>query len=211
MMQTDDLLTRLAAEAPQPPLRPDRMVATVIAAAALSSALFLAVAGVRDDLVAALAEPQVLAKTLLPAVLCLFALPVAMRSARPGAQGSSRLPLLVLSAAVALFWLASFAARSPETRFADATGPAVAECLGFILLLSVIPAGLAIIALRRGAPTRPRLAGAIAGLGAAAGAACGYSLYCVQDNPLFFLTWYGVAILIVMAASAAIGGRLLRW
>jgi hypothetical protein len=42
-------------------------------------------------------------------------------------------------------------------------------------------------------------------------AACGYSLYCVQDNPLFFLTWYGVAILIAMAAGAAIGGRLLRW
>ncbi len=211
MMRTDDLLTQLAAEAPQPPLRLDRMVATVIGAAALCCALFLAVAGVRDDLVAALAEPQVLAKTLLPAVLCLIALPMAMRTSRPGAPGSSRLPLLVLSAAVALFWLASFAAHAPETRFTDVTGLAVAECLGFIVLLSAVPAALAIAALRRGAPTRPRLTGAIASLGAAAGAASGYSLYCVQDNPLFFLTWYGVAILIVTAAGAAIGGRLLRW
>jgi hypothetical protein len=51
----------------------------------------------------------------------------------------------------------------------------------------------------------------LAGLAVAAGAATGYSLFCVQDNPLFFVTWYGAAIVIVAGLCALAGGRVLRW
>jgi hypothetical protein len=83
--------------------------------------------------------------------------------------------------------------------------------MGLILLLSALPATLALRWLSRGATTSPRISGALAGLAVAAGAATGYSLFCVQDNPLFFVTWYGAAIVIVAGLCALAGGRVLRW
>jgi hypothetical protein len=44
------------------------------------------------------------------------------------------------------------------------------------------------------------------GLGAAV-----YALHCIEDNPMFFVTWYGVAIAGVTVVSALIGSRILRW
>ena len=77
--------------------------------------------------------------------------------------------------------------------------------------LAQLPAALALRWLSRGATTSPRLSGAFAGLAVAAGAATGYSLFCVQDNPLFFVTWYGAAIVIVAGLCALAGARVLRW
>jgi hypothetical protein len=51
----------------------------------------------------------------------------------------------------------------------------------------------------------------MAGLGVAGGIAAGYSLFCVMDNPLFYVTWYGVAIAAVTALGGLAGGWLLRW
>jgi len=65
--------------------------------------------------------------------------------------------------------------------------------------------------MRRGASAAPMRAGAMAGLGVAGGIAAGYSLFCVMDNPLFYVTWYGVAIAAVTALGGLAGGWLLRW
>ncbi|TIM59065.1 MAG: DUF1109 family protein, partial [Mesorhizobium sp.] len=65
--------------------------------------------------------------------------------------------------------------------------------------------------LRYGAPTRPVLAGAVAGLLAGGLAATFYAAHCFDDSPLFVATWYTIAIAI-LAALGAFGGRLLvRW
>jgi hypothetical protein len=65
--------------------------------------------------------------------------------------------------------------------------------------------------MRQGAPERPARAGALAGLAAAALAATLYASNCTDDSPLFVALWYSLAALIVMAAGALVGGRLLRW
>lgn len=210
-MNTDDLVARLAAEPAERPLNPAGMMAAVLIAAAASCALFLALAGVRGDLGRAIAQPLVLAKTVLPAALALLVLPMAMRLARPDAGRMPVALILLPVAAAAALWAIGYATRPPAARFAEVTVPSVAECLGIILLLSVVPVAVALRVLRRGGTLRPRLTGALAGLGASAGAATGYSLFCLQDNPLFYVTWYGAAMALVTGAGAVLGGRLLRW
>ena len=80
-----------------------------------------------------------------------------------------------------------------------------------IPLLSAAPLIGALIALHRGAPRNPGLAGAGAGLFAGAFAASLYATHCPDDLPLFVAVWYSLAILIVMAVGALAGSRLLRW
>lgn len=210
-MRTDDLLVRIAADPPQPPLRPGRMLAQTVAAMAGCCLMFLAVMGVRDGLGAALSQPVVAVKSLLPVLLCVACLPAALRAARPDAPLARPWVPLALAGAAGALWLANYALRPPGVRFADVSVPAVAECLGFILALSAAPLSLAIVLLRKGASTRPRAAGALTGLAVSAGVAAGYSLYCTQDNPLFYLTWYGAAMGLAAAVGALAGDRWLRW
>jgi len=66
-------------------------------------------------------------------------------------------------------------------------------------------------ALRKGAPSQPGLAGAVAGLAASGIAATFYASNCTDDSPLFVMTWYPLAILIVTAAGYVVGRTLLRW
>lgn len=69
----------------------------------------------------------------------------------------------------------------------------------------------ALIALRHGAPGRPALAGAFAGLLSAGFAATLYASQCIDDSPLFVATWYSIAIAAVTAIGALAGKKLLRF
>lgn len=209
-MKTDELIALLAADPAPASFSPGRIALLLLGAVAATAGLFLALAGPRPDLAVALPQPLVLAKTLLAALTCALAMVTVLRLARPQARGGAALLLLPAVVAAGL-WSYGFATRLPEARFADVTLPAVGECLGFILLLSAIPAVVALRLLREGASTHPQLSAALAGLAAAAGAATGYSFFCTQDNPVFYVTWYGAAMLIVAAVSARFGARLLRW
>ena len=62
-----------------------------------------------------------------------------------------------------------------------------------------------------GAPTRPTLAGAGAGLLSGAVAASIYISHCPDDSPLFVAAWFTLAILISTGIGAIAGNRLLRW
>ena len=64
----------------------------------------------------------------------------------------------------------------------------------------------ALIGLRHGAPSRPAVAGAFAGLLSAGLAATLYASHCTDDSPLFVATWYTIAAA-VMAAVGAFAGR----
>jgi hypothetical protein len=68
-----------------------------------------------------------------------------------------------------------------------------------------------LIALRRGAPSSPGYAGAVAGLVSGGIAAALYALTCPDDSPLFIATWYSLAIAAVVAGTAWVGSRVLRW
>ena len=69
----------------------------------------------------------------------------------------------------------------------------------------------ALLGLRHGAPTRPALAGAIAGLLSAGLAATLYASHCTDNSPLFVATWYTIAAALVSAVGALAGPRVLRF
>ena len=84
-------------------------------------------------------------------------------------------------------------------------------CLASVPLLAA-PVLVAVLrVLQRGAPLRPALTGAVAGLLAGGLGAALYAAHCVDDSPLFVATWYTLAIALVAAAGALAGHRLLRW
>lgn len=211
-MTTDALIAGLATEPAPPPLRPGRLALLVLVAIAVPAALFLGLVGHRPGLVAAWTNPVVPFKTLLPLFTCALALTLALRMTHPEARTGALTLGFALPAGVALaLWIGAFVARPPAMRFAEVGLVSLAECLGLIMLLSVVPAVAALRLLRQGASTSPTLSAALAGLAAASGAATGYSLFCTRDNPLFFVTWYGAAIAIVTLITTCAGRRLLRW
>jgi len=69
----------------------------------------------------------------------------------------------------------------------------------------------ALIGLRHGAPARPAVAGAIAGLLSAGLAATLYASHCTDDSPLFVAAWYTIATALVTAIGALAGARLLKF
>jgi hypothetical protein len=61
------------------------------------------------------------------------------------------------------------------------------------------------------APTRLRLAGALAGLTAGGFGALIYCLHCPEVGAPFVAIWYSLGILIPCLVGALAGPRLLRW
>jgi hypothetical protein len=75
-----------------------------------------------------------------------------------------------------------------------------------------LPALIAsLLVLRGGATSRPTLAGLSAGLACGSAAAMLYAVHCTEDDPLFFITWYGAAILTLALLGALLGRKLLKW
>jgi hypothetical protein len=84
-------------------------------------------------------------------------------------------------------------------------------CMMAIPLLSLPLLAAAMIGLRHGAPARPAVAGAIAGLLSAGLAATLYASHCTDDSPMFVATWYTIATALVAATGALVGSRVLRF
>ena len=92
------------------------------------------------------------------------------------------------------------------------TSVSVPICLGAIIVVSL--PGLALILgvmHSLGAVTRPRLAGAVAGLLAGALGGMAYAFACRNDGGLFIAVWYGLAVASVAGAGALAGSRALAW
>jgi len=211
-MNTDDLIRRLSASPRAAPLQDRRVMALALAAVVLPVAVFLALAGVRHGLGLALSNPVVLAKTLLPLLAFALALPELPRLTRPEGGEETKLFRLALPllAALVLFVATLFDPEALESCL-EPGWFGVAECLGLISLLSIVPVWAGLRLLRQGAVTAPGFAGALAGFVAGSGVAAGYSLFCTRDNPLFYLVWYSVAIAIATGAGALLGRKMLRW
>lgn len=211
-MRTDELIAYLAKEPPQPAFSAQWVGAVTLVCILTVSTLFLAIAGPRADLIEAFAKPLVVTKTLVPALTCAIALYIAVRLARPDGHRQIQFIWLALPAVMAtMLWMFGYMSQPAQIRFADVGVFSLSECIGLITLMSAGPCVTIIMLMTRGATTTPRRTATIAGLAASSGAATGYSLFCVQDNPLFYITWYGAAILISSALTTVIGSRLLRW
>src|SRR5207302_7546239 len=84
-------------------------------------------------------------------------------------------------------------------------------CMTAIPLMSLPLLIASLIGLRHGAPARPAVAGAVAGLVSAGVAATLYASHCTDDSPLFVATWYTLATALVTAIGALAGSKVLRF
>jgi hypothetical protein len=212
MTTTEELIRRLAAD-PRPASPVARTLATRLSPALLAAFLLMALFWrIRPDLAAAYADPMVALKAILPALAAAAAIAATLRLARPeGRPGPAATALILLGLAAVALWLFGLARTPPEDWTAALKGSTLRACLISIPTLAVLPTLALLAALRRGASLSPTLSGALAGLGGGAAATALYALHCPEDHPLFFVTWYGTGTLIVMAAGALLGRRLLRW
>lgn len=211
-MKTDDLIARLATQPPPEPLRDGRLALMIGLSIAVSVAVFLGLLGTRPGLALAWENPVVPVKTFLPLALCLLSGALLLHMARPEARLGRLLWLYAIPGAVVVtMWITTFLMRPPAERFAEVGMFSLSECLGLIPLISIVPTIAVLRLMRHGASASPRLSAMLAGLTAASGSAAGYSFFCTRDNPLFFLTWYALAILVVTLTATWFGKRILAW
>jgi hypothetical protein len=212
-MRTEELIGALAADHGRRSLAPGASLALAMLGGTLLVALAFALwIGPRPDFAAAAATIRFPFKFVLTLCLAAAALGAAARLARPeAALGRWRWALLAAPALLALAVAAELLAMPAASWWPRLVGTNAGMCLTIIPLLSIAPLALALPALRRGAPTRPALAGAAAGLLAGGIAATFYAANCFDDSPLFVAAWYPLAIGLVALAGALIGTRALRW
>jgi hypothetical protein len=184
-------------------------VLLAILAAAAVFALFI---GPRPDVDEAGETMRFLFKFVVTGLLAVTAVPLLIALARPEPVGRGRLillaaaPLALLAAVV--FELSVVPSAEWETRL---VGTNSMYCLSLIPLIGIAPLALFTWSLRNAAPTRPTLAGAIAGLAAGGIAATLYAAHCTDDSPLFVATWYTLAIAVLTVAGGVAGRAFARW
>ncbi|WP_159730410.1 NrsF family protein [Methylosinus sp. Ce-a6] len=212
-MKTQELIGALVADHAPSRFRFARIFALSLAAAAVAAAVaFFAFIGVRPDLGAAAQHLRFLTKLAVTLTLLAAGVGLLRRLAVPGADvGYWRFaPLVALAVLIVAVALELLAAPS-DSWGARLVGVNARFCLIFIPAIAIGPLAILLIALRRGAPSRPAVAGAVAGLVAGALAASFYAAHCQDDSPLFVAVWYSLAIGLVTLAGSALGARLLRW
>jgi hypothetical protein len=211
-MKTDDLIRALAADTSQARPLSAQALAGLVPALAFAVLMVWLTLGFRADLAQSLVTPVSAVRIVLTGALGLVALRLGLLLARPDGRGRARLWPLGLIGALALGLLAWAYMTTPDgARQMAVVGKTTSTCLTTIPLLSILPVAAILYALRQGATTVPALAGAVAGLAGGGLSAAVYALHCTENSPLFYVTWYGLAILMVSAVSALLGARLLRW
>lgn len=211
-MKTDDLILALAADT-QVDRSPSAALwaglAVTLAAAVLALWVTL---GFRDDLMASLVAPVSALRFVLTGLLGLIGVRLAIVLARPEGRGLARLWPVAAVVAVALgLLLWAYAATPAEGRQMALVGKTMTTCLVTIPLLSILPVTAILLALRHGATTAPALSGFVAGVAGSGFAAMVYAMHCTEDSPLFYVTWYGLAMGGVTLAATWVGSRVLRW
>lgn len=212
-MDTDQLIRTLAADNGQR-AQPVAIVMALalMAATPVSTAMLLIGLGVRPDIWIAVRNPFFDLKFIVTTALAIPALILSLHLSRPEASlhGWSWLliaPIVVLIGGIA----AEMMLPQREPMMTRLMGHNSMLCMAAIPALSLPVLAAALFGLRHGAPARPAVAGAIAGLVSAGVAATLYAAHCNDDSPLFVATWYTAAALIVAGLGAAIGARVLRY
>ena len=211
-MQTEELIRALALDAGRPIVSVRRLIATALfVGAAASLLLFTLLLRARPDIASALYSPGFCLKVVAAACLALTAMTLLGEVARPLPRGRS-LGVLMLAPVLLVAGVAVELAVLPsDTWHSRLIGRNASHCLALIPFLSAAPALCLFLALRRSAPARPGLAGAIVGLAAGGIGAILYALTCPDDSPMFVAAWYSFAIVIVTGACFIAGRRWLRW
>ena len=210
-MRTDQLIDLLSNDR----LSRWRLRTTLAAGAAVgilaAAALFFTEIGFRPDIADAVQSIRFLFKFVVTISLAATAINATFAFARPDSlrfRGDFLLVAPVLLACAVAVELLTVPTGQWMTNL---VGHNARFCLTLIPLLAIGPLICLLAALRRGAPSNPGQAGAMAGLAASGIAATFYAANCNDDSPLFVATWYPIAVFAVTLAGYFIGKRLLRW
>jgi hypothetical protein len=212
-METDQLIRTLAADNTHRARPVGFMLAlALLAAAPVSVVIFLASLGVRPDAMTAMHNPFFDLKFAVTLALAIPAIAISLHLSRPEASLRGWAWLLFIPAGLLVAGISGemmMPQRLPMmTRL---VGSNSRLCLAAIPALSLPLLAAALVGLRHGAPSRPAVAGALAGLSSAGLAATLYAAHCTDDSPLFVATWYTLAAALVAAIGALAGSRVLRF
>ena len=211
-MRTEDLIRALADDSvirSEPVIR--RFLTLAIVGVLGAACVFVVTLTPRGDLAAVIGTPRVAFKFVATLTLIAVAGLLAFRATRPEAQLRLRAVLAPVLTLLAVAIVAELIASPPAAWLPLLIGTNSLACMALVPLLSLVPLGAILMALRHGAPSDPRLAGAAAGFLAGGIGATFYATHCVDDSPLFVATWYGLSITVVAILGAALGARTLRW
>jgi hypothetical protein len=212
-METEQLIRTLAADNPYR-ARPVGYVLALalLAAAPVSVVMFMMALGVRPDVMTAMHNPFFDLKFVITLALAISAIVVGLHLSRPetslkGWGWLLLIPVGIIAAGIGGEMM--MPQRLPM--MSRLVGHNSRICMTSIPLLSLPLLAGALIGLRHGAPARPALAGALAGLISAGLAATLYAAHCTDDSPLFVATWYPIATAAVTAVGALIGAKVLKF
>ena len=212
-MDTEQLIRSLAADNSHR-ARPVGYVLmlALLAAAPVSLIMFFGEFGFRPDIMTAMRNPFFDLKFAVTLALAISAIAVALHLSRP--EASLRgfgwyllIPAGLLAAGISGEMM--MPQRMPMMMRLVGNNSKI--CMTLIPVLSLPFLIAALIGLRHGAPSRPALSGAIAGLLSAGFAATLYASHCTDDSPLFVATWYTLAVALVAALGALMGSRMLKY
>ncbi len=210
-MKTENLIEALVADRVISGVSARKLAGALLLGGLVSLVAFFLALGVRQDIATALQTWRFDFKVVLMLLAVALAFGLSMALARPLGSGRPALrllPLAVLAVVAVAIELVVLPAASWGSRL---IGSNSMVCLVAIPALALGPLAAALIVLRAGAPASPVRAGAAAGLLAASCGAMLYAFHCFDDSPLFVLTWYGLAALVVVGLGAVAGHRFLRW
>lgn len=213
-MKTDELIRALAAD--REPAGPKPGVALLLAAVvgfAVSAICLVLWIGLRPDLSSAMHSVRFMVKPVELGLLVIVSAIAVVRLARPGVPLSRG--LLVAAAAVPAIMVAALAVELMNVPRAEwlirLAGVHWYICVMNMVLLAMPVLAALLFGLRYGAPTRPALAGAGAGLLAGALSAGLYISHCPDDSPIFVAAWVTLVLAITTGVGGLAGARLLRW
>ena len=127
-------------------------------------------------------------------------------------EGRLGLWWLLLPLGILLLGLGLEMSETPRSSWSTRLwGNSPGACFLCVTALSLPILVATLVALRDGAPSHPRLCGAMAGLLAGGIAAALYTLHCPEDSLLFVASWHVPAVLTVTLFGALAAGRWLRW
>lgn len=212
-MDTNEMIRTLAEDTRRPTIQLTTMWWVAVSLAiTFSAAVFLAMVGPRPDIAAAAETFRFLFKFLVTITLAASAFGCVRALSRPGETW--RKSILCLAAAPIFITIAvvvELFTLPPDTWAATLIGKNNIVCLTYILFTGLGPLAIFLWTLHYSAPTRPVLAGAVAGLLAGGIAATFYAAQCTDDSPLFVATWYTIAIAVLAILGALGGRRFARW
>ena len=183
-MDSNELIEALVADLRKRPSLSSAWWGAAGLALALAGFLFFATLGPRPDFAAAAHTPRFDFKFVVTITLAIVAFSLVRKLSCPGEPwGKAALRLAAIPALLVAGVIVELVLLPPDVWLTRLVGTNNLICLTYIPLIGLGPLAIFIAALRYGAPTRPALAGAVAGLLAGGLAATFYATHCTDDSP----------------------------